>query len=434
MNRKRNALVVLFVLFELLASQSEALQCLNLFEQHTEKKVARLFMSPVKKVPSISDLNISAQFLNSEKVLSEARAELKRRSHMTKADSVELHVDFLAAQVPEVLKMLDLLSASEMQRKYFLINRTGEKIENVDTISTAIEHLKKISHKALVQKNVTTDFYANIVMDVLAIHYTVMKNIDFGDFNQFEKYRGEQIARKNRPKFKMDDETSGSDYVEITPLIRFLNKMVEVKQKIYMQAQDGYLLWPTFSALKSDDFQDVHLGIKLIGVTLDRELIFDGNVSDFFGLAIHDVTNHTVQKDLLNYKNEFSKFKSIFFNHMQSYSGVTLEILKKIWFIGTHEGSQSIFREYLLIQKKLSTVEDSVKSLGSDLGSSIVYRGTGTDIHSVLSGQLKSPMFFLPEASDQIKNMSQQDLNKEVQSAWDIFLRIYGQALNEQVK
>lgn len=426
--------MVFLTILGISVSQSEAFQCQSLFGLQVEKKIARLFMSPVKKDPSIVDLNIPEQFLKSDRVLSEAYAEIKRRSHLGKTDSMGLHIDFLAAQVPEVLKMLNLVSVVDAQKKYILLDRYGDKIESVNTIAAAIEYLKRSSYQALSHKNVTTEFYADMVMDVLAIHYTIIKGIDFTHFSDFEKYRGELIARKNRPKFQMDDVSSGSSHVEITPLIRFLNKMIEVKQKIHMQSQAGYLLWPTFSALKSDDFQDVHLGIKLIGVTLDQNLIFDGNVSDFFGLAVHDITNHTVQKDLLNYKNEFSKFKSHFFKRMQASSGVRLEIFKKIWFIGTHEGSQSIFREYLLIQKKMSTIDESVKGLASDLGSSIVRRDENVDMDSVLSGQLKNPMFFLPEVSDQIKIMSQKDLNQEVQSAWQAFLQIYRESLSEQFK
>jgi len=425
---------MLLVLIELRVSQSEALQCLDLFEFKPDHKVARLFMSPVKKVSSIADLNLPAQFLNTEKVLAEASKELQKRMLISTAETTLLHVDFLAAQLPSVLHMLDLLPSSELQKTYYLIDRSGEKNKSIYSVAAAIDHLKKTSQHALAHKTVTADFYTNVVMDVLAIHYKVFKNIDFSDYNQFEKYRGEIAARKNRPKFQMNDDIGGGNHVEITPLIRFLNKMLEVKQKIYLQSQDGYLLWPTFTSLGSADFQDVHLGIKLIGVTLEQKLIFDGNDSDFFGLAVHDITNHTVQKDLLQYKEDFTRFKNLVFNQFSAYPGIKGEILRKIWFLGTHEGSQSIFREYLLIQKKVSTVENSVKSLGADLGSSIVYRGAPADIDSVLSGQLKSPMFFLSEVSDQIKNMNQNDLNKEVQSVWDIFLQIYGESLNKHVR
>lgn len=390
------------------------------------KEVARLFMAPIKASTSSSKLSIPKEFLDTKLVLFEAQKELERRVGLTSATAALLHVDFLALQLPHVAAMLDSISTTDLTKSYYLVSRTGERISNLSNVKSVIDFLKQESDNALKNRTVTAEFFTTYVMEVLGLHFALWQKLDFDQIDEFERYHGHFKAFKSRPKSHFSNDFA-SDLVTmpITPLIQFLNKMTEIKTKIFTQTLSGLLLWPTFSSAVSEDFQNWHLGIKLIGVSLDRQLTFDGNVSDFFGLATHDIANHTIPTAILEHRQQFSNFKKLFFKKITEQPSIQREIIGKIWFLATHESGQSIYREYLLLVNKRTSAEHSVKDLEADLRGAVILPETGGNEFPILVNQLKSQLHYLSETSAELQKLSPSELQIEVLNAWKAFLKIY---------
>lgn len=392
------------------------------------KNLARLLTAPTKISTGIHYDELDKDFLDASYVLNEATLEQKRRSHMVQDQTKNVHVDFLARQLPAVTQLLDQISASDQFKTYFQISKEGKIEKTPSTVKEVIDRLRLEANSALENKTISSEFYTTLVIEILGLHYALWKGLDFSRIEEFEKYQGYLAAQARRPKGlnpRFDFVPTGTVEPPFTPLVDFLKKMEEVKRKIDLQTRDGMLMWPTFAALKSDDFQNWHLGIKPVAISLERILKFDGNTSDFFGLATHDITNHTLPAAMLTYREKFSDFKTAFFRKIDELPKRRAEIAHKIWFLATHEGSQVMYSEYLHLQGGTTTNEKSLASLALNLQANVIAPDLVNRNMMVLVYQLRSELHFYGENSPELRALSQENLQDEVTKSWEDFLRIY---------
>lgn len=428
----------IFFLSTSFAGPSEPPQCHRLFimvqndtiapTQASGKaaKVARLLTAPAKISTGIPYQSIDKDFLDANVVLREAKLEQQRQREIPKTQLTHGHIEFLARQLPIVTQLLDQIAASDRTKSYYQVSKEGEREKKSTTVEDVVTLLKNQSQEALQKNTVTSEFFTTFVVDVLGLHYALWQGIDFNRVEDFDRHQGYLRAQARRPKgFNNDLMAPTFDLPTITPLIRFLTKMVEVKRKIHTQARDGILLWPTFASLTSEDFQDWHLGIKPVAISLDRVLYFDGNISDFFGLLTHDVTNHTPPLWMAPHREKFSKFKDTFFQKIANHPKVRAEILRKIWFISTHEGSQPLYFEYLTLSRGGVSSERALKSLTATLQSSVTASEITGEGAPILVTQLQSHLYFYPETSRELRALGTRELTYEVQEAWAAFQNIY---------